>query len=60
MIKAPFQAVSLPLEDIIHTPIGKTMNPTTLSDLRLIAITPLPSFLWKSFVIDWVYEDLAP
>lgn len=36
------------------TPIGKTTNLATFSDLRSVAITPLPSLLCESFVNDWI------
>ncbi len=40
------------------TPIPKVTNPTSLHELRPIAITPIPSLLCEDFVFNWAYKAI--
>ena len=40
------------------TPIPKVHSPQSLSDLRPIAITPIPSLICEDFVFDWAYNEI--
>ena len=42
------------------SPIPKKSNPSSLNELRPIAITPIPSLICESFVFQWAYTDIAP
>ena len=60
--------LQVPFEDSVMTamlgnvwPLGgntKEKLPQSLNDLRLIAITPLPSLICEDFVFDWAYSDI--
>ncbi|MPC20007.1 hypothetical protein E2C01_012937 [Portunus trituberculatus] len=45
--------------DSLFTPIPKTPSLQSLSDLRPVAITPIPSFICEDFVFDWSYNKIS-
>ena len=41
------------------TPLPKVTNPQAFTNLRPVAITPIPSLICEGFVFDWAYADIA-
>ena len=60
IINASFSQHSCPSDWKISyvTPIPKCHSPQSLSDLRPIAITPVPSLICEDFVFDWAYDKI--